>query len=192
MSDKTNNNKWQEICGVKFRVLDPVSMPMVRRVELFGQTYEREWGITKRDLLLFTNTMEKMATFNAVPTIDGLNSDMANKMANQRALLQSFQATINGDFQFKPYLKTACAVILIEGEDENKIDGEFMTKKLNLCRQYPEIEAFFLDFTFSFLAIMNGTISSSKPLDWYNLAARKRTESNFLSMIGSSLYEIGD
>ncbi len=185
-------SKYIEVAGFKFRVLDPVSMPMVRRAELFGATYEREWGITKADLLLFKSAMEKQCQFSPAASMSVLNVDMANKFGTQTALLQQFEAVVTGDYQIKPFLKSACIVILMDGEDEYKIESNWTKKKLELCRDFPEVEAFFLDIIYVLSRTMESTPDSQKTLDLSVMAAKKRTESAFLSAIGSSLYEIGE
>ncbi len=172
------------VAGYNFRVLDPGKMPNVRRIRFFMEEYARDWGLTKEDLLAYIQYCIKNTDLNRV--------DHSNMVKENYALLTTLESIIKSDYQYKPFLKAACLIILLPNEDLNKVENSFIQEKLRLCQQHPEIEAFFL----STIRLLQLNIQKQSDLlkesDWQPSMNQKRMESSFYQKINSTIYETGN
>jgi hypothetical protein len=156
----------QVVAGHTFRVLDPMTMPKVRQAALFVGEYEREWGMSKTDLLAYDDILIKETAF---PTVwankDELIAELTDKVKRLYNLIDTRRVLIQEDFQYKPFLKAACHIILCEGEDAAKVEREFYDRKLELCEHSEDIMLFFLNVIMLFqknIVISLDTLATSK------------------------------
>jgi hypothetical protein len=147
--------------------------------------------MTKKDLLDFMGVVLKETEAPASKSIPELNSDLTNKLARIKTLVSLQTSMINEDFQYKPFLKAACVIILMDDENENELDQSIFAEKLKLCRDYPEIEAFFLRTIRTFQLSITGSQDMSKIWEWLPSDKLKAIENTVLKEINTTIYEIG-
>ena len=177
--------------GHTFRVLKPTTMSNVRKVKFFYEEYSREWGMTKTDLLDFAGVILKETEAPASRSIHDLNADLTNKLARIKTLVSIQSAMIKEDFQYKPFLNAACVIILIDDEDEHVLSQDYQVQKLKLCRDYPEVEAFFLRTIRVFQLNITDSQATSKIWEWLPSEQIKVMENMVLKEINSTIYENG-
>ena len=180
-----------QCAGHTFKVLQPTTMSNVRKVKFFYEEYAREWGMTKQDLLDFAGVILKETEAPASRSIHDLNADLTNKLARIKTLVSIQSAMISEDFQYKPFLNAACVIVLIDDEDENVLSQEYQTQKLKLCREYPEIEAFFLRTIRTFQLSITDSQDMSKIWEWLPSKEIRNMENMVLKEIHSTVYETG-
>jgi hypothetical protein len=177
-----------EYAGHKFYVLDPVKMPNIRRMNLFNEEYARDWGITKKDLQIFLGSILRETEFPKEATIQDLNAELSDKLKKVYSLTSLLHGIISQDVQIKPFVRSACMVIVVDDEPIDKIDPKYTDLKLQLCERYTELEAFFLQVICDILNLIKNSSNTSTQLDWYNLANQKRMEKRLYNGIGSTIY----
>jgi hypothetical protein len=177
--------------GHTFRILNPTTMSNVRKTRFFFEEYAREWGMTKQDILDFDGIILKECEAPASRSIHDLNSDLTNKLARIKTLVSIRSAMIIEDYQYKPFLRSACSIILMDDEDENKIDNQIVMEKLRLCSQYPEIEAFFLRACRTFQLSTKDSQDISKIWEWLPSTEHRIMENIVLKEIGQTVYSSG-
>jgi hypothetical protein len=182
----------QVIAGHTFRVLDPVKMPNIRRINLFSEEYARDWGINKNDLLVFLGSILRETEFPKEATVQELNAELADKLKKVYSIASLLHGVVKNDVQIKPFIRSACFVILVDDELVDKIEAKYTDLKLQLCERNPEIEAFFLQVICDILRLIKNSSDTSMQLDWYNLANLKRMESSLYNGIGSTIYSDSD
>lgn len=177
------------IAGHTFMVLDPVKMSNVRKAKFFLESYERDLGMTKDDLLKFDDFIISQTKFPTdIGSLNELNADLVERMKKIYAVIQQRQAVISQDYQYKPFLKAASIIILIDDEQENKIEKKYIDLKLQLCKENDEVEAFFLSTIMTFqLNIINSSITS-KTSNLLSLKDQKNLEVQLYSTINGTLY----
>ena len=180
---KPKVTEYTTIAGHNFRVLDATRLPTLRRVRFFLDEYSRDWGLNKDDLLSYLKFVINQTDVNT--------NDPLNKLKDIFALLTTLESVVKSDYQYKPYLKAASIIILIEGEDENKLDGKIIKQKLELCRDNSEIEAFFLRVIKDSFSNIQKQSDTSKVLDWQPSKLQKLMENSFYSKINSTIYDDG-
>ena len=94
---------------------------------------------------------------------------------------------IQEDFQYKPFLKAACHIILLDDEKPEKIDGEIYSKKLALCEAHEEIEVFFLRVIRTFQNATTGLSDTSETLTFLPAKHLKPTERTVLGKINQTI-----
>lgn len=176
-----------EINGYRFKVLEPTKMPNIRRVRLFLEEYQRDWGISKDDLLSFLKFAIIESKIN-----DTSPNALAAKIQNIYSVLTTLEAVIKEDYQYKPYLKAASIMILLENEDPNKLDAKIIKQKLQLCESDPEIEAFFLTTIRAFQLSIQKQLDMSVLTSWLPSKNLKHMESHLYKWINSTIYETGN
>lgn len=172
------------IAGHKFRVLDPLKMPKIRQAALYLGEYERDWGMTKSDLLAYDDVIARETTYPK----DWVNKDtliyeLTEKLKRIYNLVDARRLLIQEDFQYKPFLKAACHIVLIDDENPEKIDGELYSKKMALCEAHEEIEVFFLRVIRTFQSSTMGSSDISETLTFLPAKHLKPTERNVLKKI---------
>jgi hypothetical protein len=120
-----------------------------------------------------------------------MNADLLNKLARVKTLVTLRSAMISEDFQYKPFLKAACIIILVEDENEHVLHEQTQNFKLKLCRDNPEIEAFFLRTIRTFQLSITGSSDMHKIWDWLPSKEQAATENLILKEIGTTIYETG-
>lgn len=179
-------------CGCHtFRVLDPKTMSNVRKTRFFFEEYAREWGMTKEDILDFDGVILKECEAPASRSIHDLNADLTNKLARIKTLVSIRSAMIKEDYQYKPFLRSACSIILMDDEPENYISNEIVSEKLRLCSQYPEIEAFFLRVCRTFQLSTKDSPDISKIWEWLPSTELLTMENIVLKEIQQTVYSNG-
>lgn len=175
-----------------FQVLDPVKMSNIRKTKFMLDSYTRDWGMTKEDIFDFDSLILRESSFpTEANSISELNSQLSEKLKRIYTLVATRQAVIKEDYQYKPFIKAACTIILIDDEKENKIEKKYIDLKLQLCKENPEIEAFFLRAIMTFqLSIINSP-DISKVSDWLPSAQLKVMESSLYKEINTTIYQIG-
>lgn len=182
-----------KINGYTFRVLDPVKMSNSRRVRFFWEDYAREWGMTKEDILSYIQFIMKETSFpNHAGNLSELNAELADKLKHCYALLSTLDSVIREDFQYKPFLKAACLIILVDDEDEKTIDPNYQKLKLQLCKNDQEIEGFFLTTIRTFQTNIENSQDMSKVSDWYPSENLKVMENSIYKRINTTIYKIGE
>lgn len=180
-----------KIAGHEFRVLDPKTMSNVRKTRFFFEEYSREWGMTKQDILDFDGIILKETQAPASKTIHDQNAELLNKLARINTLISIRSAMIQEDYQYKPFLRSACAIVLMDDESENDISNEVEAEKLKLCSQYPELEAFFLRVCRTFQLSTTDSQDISKIWEWYPSTQQKVMENKVLKEINTTIYQSG-
>lgn len=180
------------MAGHAFRVLNPVQMSNVRKVRLFYEDYAREWGMTKADILEFDKQVLKETEFPEAGTVDSLNAKLTDKLKRIYTLVSLRSAMISEDYQYKPMLKAAATIILIDDEDENKPEDKWLTLKMQLCRDNSEVEGFFLQVGMTFQLSMRNSANTSEAWEWLDNPQKKNMEKNLLGQLKTSIYSIGD
>lgn len=133
------------IKGHNFTVLDPMSMPKVRQSAYHLAEYEKGWGITKENLILAFDEMKKQTSYpQSWAGNDDLISQLSDKLKDMSGILDMVSMVIKQDHQFDPIIKSACNIILLDGEDPGTIDPKIQNEKLALCQKHDEIMVFFL------------------------------------------------
>lgn len=175
------------IGGHIFRVLDPIKMPKIRQAAIYMGEYERDWGMTKQHLLAYDDILVKETDF---PTDwankDDLTAQLTNKLKKLYDLINTRRLLIQEDFQYTPFLKAACYMILIDDENPNAIDPVHNNKKLALCQSNEEILIFFLRVIRAFqqnTLYSSGTLETSEFLPGKHLLP---TEKKVLRQINTT------
>ena len=171
------------ISGHEFTVLEPTKLPILRDTAFNLESYSRDWGIDKPDIRLYLKEILLEANVNSVDS-----ASLVNRIKNISNLVSVLDTAIAEDYQYKPYLKAACMIILIKGEDPNKLDAKFISQKLKLCQDYPEIEAFFLRTIKTLQLSMVKSFDMSKITNWYPSKNLKIMESTIYKRIGKTIY----
>jgi len=180
--------EYTTIAGHKFRVLDPLKMPKIRQAALYIGEYERDWGMTKADLLAYDDVIARETEFpNDWVNKDSLIHDLTEKLKIIYNLVDARRLLIQEDFQYKPFLKAACHIILLDDEKPEKIDGEIYSKKLALCEAHEEIEVFFLRVIRTFQNATTGLSDTSETLTFLPAKHLKPTERTVLGKINQTI-----
>lgn len=181
------------IAGHRFTVLDPMTMPKIRQAAIFMGEYEKDWGMTKADILAYDDVLIKQTDFpKAWNTKDDLIAQLTDKLKGLYELLHTRRILIQEDFQYKPFLKVAAHAILLDDEKSEEIDKDTYQKKLELCNVNEEVLAFFLRVS---AALASNTPMSLDTLLTLELSTPEHilnTEKQVLSKIHSNPYEIGN
>jgi hypothetical protein len=183
--------EYVEIDGNRFSVIDPTKLPNIRRIPFFLEAYKREWGIDKNDLLAFLEFMKRETQFPEVSSLEKMNALLAEKLKHNYSLLSVIESILREDYQYKPYLKAASFLILLDGEDPNKIDPVYTKRKMDLCQSNQDIEAFFLTTIFCFQASTKSLSDMSRVSSWYPSKNLKLMENSMYKKIGTTIYGIG-
>ena len=113
------------ILGHKFTLLDPMMMPKVRQAAYHLNEYEKGWGITKENLIL---TFEELKRQTAFPSSWHGNDDLVSQLTDQNketsAIIDMLLLVIKQDYQYDPFIKSACNIILLDDEKPDIIDPE--------------------------------------------------------------------
>lgn len=187
--------------GHKFTVLNPLTLPKVRAIALHSTIFENDLNLTKVDLRLFLNVIKEKLEFPLYSKKDNINKEsvefLGNTMAKQaraiadaKELVNTLDLVVQNDYAMTPMIKSACHTILIDNEDPADISGAAYKKKLDLCRDHPEVEAFFLRII---LSSMTNILNLSQDLKYLESLKKgiKKTEEVAYSKIGKTLYETG-
>lgn len=133
------------ILGHKFTILDPMMMPKVRQAAYHLNEYEKGWGITKENLIL---TFEELKRQTSFPSSWHGNDDLVSQLTDQNkemsAIIDMLLLVIKQDYQYDPFIKSACNIILLDDEKPDVIDPEIQKRKLELCAKHQDIMVFFL------------------------------------------------
>lgn len=131
--------------GHTFTILDPFTMPKVRQAAYHLGEYEKGWGITKENLV---QTFEALKSDTSFPKSysgqDDLVSQLTNNLQSIQGIIDMVLLVIKQDYQYDPFIKSACNIILIDDEKADAIEPEYQKMKLQLCNQYQDIMVFFL------------------------------------------------
>lgn len=178
------------IAGHTFMVLDPVKMSNVRKAKFFLESYERDLGMTKDDLMKFDDFILSQTKFPTdIGSLNELNADLVERMKKIYAVIQQRQAVIAQDYQYKPFLKAASIIILIDDEKENEITSKYQSLKMQLCKEHDEVEAFFLRVIMTFqLSIINSS-TTSKTSNLLSLKEQKTIETSLFNTINTTIYD---
>ena len=181
----------ENILGHKFTVLNPYKSDflMTKRHDFFMMEYAREWGIEKFDLQKFLSMLVTNLEFSDGET-PNLNTCL-NKMGDAKTIATNLYYTIEGDYQYKPYLKSACIIILLGDEKPDDPYEKYLEEKLKLCELHSEIEGFFLA-NIKILEFSLKNRGKSIP-DWDYFLPKKgeaNLEKSTLRMIQSSPYSV--
>lgn len=178
------------IAGHKFTVLDPVKMTNVRKAKFFLESYERDLGMTKDDLLKFDDFILSQTKFPTdIGSLNELNADLVERMKKIYAVIQQRQAVIAQDYQYKPFLKAASIIILIDDEDENEISNKYQGQKMQLCKENDDVEAFFLRVIMTFQLNIVSSSTTSKTSSLLSLKDQKTTETSLYNTINTTIYD---
>lgn len=178
--------------GHTFEVLNPATMPKVRQSSFFMGEYERDWGMTKSDLLAYDDIIVREAGFpKSWGTKDDLIADLTDKLAKISSLADTRRLLIQEDFQYKPFLKAACHIILMDDEPVDRIDWDIYREKLRLCMQHQELEGFFLSVIRAFQTSTEHSFDISKMWAYYPAKHVQHTEKRVLKEIGSTIWSDG-
>jgi len=178
------------LAGHLFTVLDPVKMSNVRKAKFFLESYERDLGMTKDDLMKFDDFILSQTKFPTdIGSLNELNADLVERMKKIYAVIQQRQAVIAQDYQYKPFLKAATIIILIDDEKENEITSKYQSLKMQLCKEHDEVEAFFLRVIMTFqLSIINSS-TTSKTSNLLSLKEQKTIETSLFNTINTTIYD---
>lgn len=185
-----------EMMGYKFKVFTPSTIPMSRFAQLRLNTHIRDWGMTENDLFQFDEVIKDLTVFpQEWKTKDELISKLTENVKNIAELANLRQAMVKEDYQFKPYLQAASLVIKLSDEPD-KIGSDYYTsdyhlRKMKLCKDYPEIEGFFLTISTDFISKIGGSTTTHKQSVWFRSQREKNMEKTLLQKIGMSIYGNG-
>lgn len=181
-----------EFAGHKFTFIDPndSSYLMLKRNDFFLMEYEREWGLIKEDLIKLLTRSVNECEFSE--DIDVNLAKALNKLQDVKTILTMMVFLIQQDYQYKPFLKSAAIVILIDDEKPEDDYMDTLNLKLELCEKHSEIEGFFLG-TIKILhdKLMRRTDTTKTSESSIQNPQVKHTEKALLSMIRSSPYQNG-
>ena len=196
MFNRKNKEITKEVirmAGHTWTVIDPVKMSNTRKVKLFWEDYDRDWGFTKNDHLTYDEMVIDLCKSPKVAAnLSEFNAELIDKLANIKTVMEQKVAVVKQDYQYKPMLKAACVIVLMDDEDETKIDADIFNQKLKLCQDNPELEAFFLRSMRALKDSMQGSFDISKVSTWLPSEQLKVMEKNCLKRINTTIYEIGD
>jgi hypothetical protein len=180
------------IAGHTFQVLDPIKMPKIRQASIFLAEYERDWGMTKEDLLNYDDLLCKITEFpKGWASEQDLVSQITEKLKKLYNLIDTRRLLIQEDFQYKPFLKAACNMIIIDDEDVNKIDPVYIQKKLSLCESNEEVMLFFLRIIRAFQQSTVTIFDISKMWEFYPEKHLILTEKKVLKVIHTNIFSHG-
>lgn len=178
-----------EIAGHKFTVLNPLKMPKTRQAAIYLGEYEREWGMTKKDLLAYDDLLAEKASF---PENWKDDKDLVHQLSEKIKLLYNLIDTrrllVQEDFQYKPFLKAAGHMILLDDENPDKIDNAYYSKKMKLCQESDEVLIFFLTTIRTFQQSMLSSFDISKLSAFYPPDHLSITEKKVLGAIQSTIF----
>lgn len=190
---KSTTKEYALIGGHRFVVLDPITMPKIRQAAIFIGEYERDWGMTKNDLLAYDDVMVKETEF---PTDwagkDDLIAQLTDKLKRLYQLADTRRLLIQEDFQYKPFLKAACHMILMDDEPADKIDNTYMQQKLALCQSNEDVQLFFLRVIRAFVQNTLPSFDITKMWEYYPPQHLLPTEKRVLKEIQQTIYSDGD
>ena len=182
-----------EHAGHKFRLINPFSNDFVlsKRNQYFTVQHELEWGIMKEDIQKFLATSVNIC--ERKDAFDDLSEQIAvleNKLADVKTMMTQLFLIIKEDYQFKPFLRSAAVIVLMD--DEKPEDDYMLTldKKMDLCAKHPEIESFFLSAIVILHYRLRNREEISKRLEYLKetMRGQKKQERTLYSLIRSKLY----
>lgn len=178
-----------EFGGHIFRMVDAVSMPKIRQANYIMGEYEREWGITRENILMFSNEVIKETQFPKEWDSDkDLIKKLVDKLNDIRQLQESLFQTVQEDFQYAPFLKAANHIILIDDENPKKIEPKYYDLKMQMCKDHPEVLIFFCRAIRILHLNIQDTSSMRKAWEYYPAPHLQITENRFLNKIGKNIY----
>ena len=132
----------------------------------------------KDDIIKFDNVMIEQTSFpEEWKNKDALIALLTEKLNAVNKLAEVRKALIEEDFQYKPFLKAACIMILINDEDPERINMEMNQEKLAMCEKHEDVELFFLRVIRASHLNMQGLSDTSETWDWYPKDHLKSMES---------------
>ena len=143
-----------EYAGHKLKLINPTNLSKARQLAIARGEYEREWGISKVDLLSFLHHISEQSENSKVTY---------HTSENLISLVQE-------DFQYMPFLRAACYMVLLDDENPKKIDHKANEKKISLCLESDDVMSFFLC---NILAFTKNTDSSQIITEVSELLAEK-------------------
>lgn len=182
-----------EFAGHTFKYVNPYSQDFImsRRNEFFLMEFERSRGITDQDLIKFiTATVNKIEEPTGHKTLGELYESNKQKLQDIKIMMTQLYFLMENEIRYKPLLKSACIVILIDDEKPDDDFTRYMNKKLELCEKHPEIRSFFLAVFIALTKRFKNNQDIIKRLESLEEVNRLKTEEVLLKMINSTLYEM--
>ena len=163
------------VAGQRFRVIKQYGSNLFVRNQAFQQAAAMiERNVTDKDIL----------------DICALQKEALNKgdVVNAATMINTLEALVKSGTSTRILTLIGNTFILLDGEDEGKMEEEFQLKKLQLLEKSEEIRAFFL-------AIVDVILSQgsylSKPIpikDYMNNGKQYLLENHTFRMMGKSVY----
>jgi len=174
-----------DLHGHKFTVLDPFTMPKIRQAAYHLNEYEKGWGITKENLILTFEALKKQTSFpKSYHSNEDLVAQLTDKNKDINGIIDMLLMVIQQDYQFDPFIKSACNIVLIDDEPADEIRPEYLKKKLELCKKHEDIMVFFLIVERHSMEIMSNLydiLATSEPLSYPQID--KMREQRLMSLI---------
>ena len=115
--------------GHKFYVFKDVNRIPAERIEaLYYRLEEVKLGVTKADILAFLDIMKNMIT-----------SDYYGNQIKISTLVDHFEGVVNQDFNMKPVLHLATAVVLVNDEPEGRFTEKHQLLKFELIEKSDKV-----------------------------------------------------
>jgi hypothetical protein len=181
-----------ELMGHNFTVLDPYDMPKSRQLAFHLLQHDVAWGLSKNDLTDFIRLMAKELNFpKEFETKEDLVSLQREQIEKVKSFLGDMEWLIQKDYQFKPYLKAGCLLILMDDEDPHIIDKKINLEKMKLCKESEDVEFFFISTIGNLLLSTTNSSPTFQELDLSSLKAQKITERKIYQEKRSTIYSNG-
>lgn len=182
-----------QFAGHTFKVINPFSNKflLTTRNRYFTDMYEIEMGFLKEDLLAFMKAGIGVSEYPTEYSNDKeLIKILSDKLADVKTLMTQVYLVGKEQYQYKPFLKSAAILIMMD--EEKPSDDYMMTldKKMELCERYPEIEGFFLTVSNILIYRLRNKDDIIKHLEYLEATKRgqKIAEKTLYSIAGQSMY----
>lgn len=177
----------RKIHGYAFRVLNPMTMPLIRKNLFVSREFERkEFGVSKKDLLSYlklVNDQFKITDNDVMHGYDSTVQAMDAKLKTAYNMVSNLIVLIQEQHQYTTYVKSACTIILLDGESAEDVDPDILDKKLSLVEQHQEIRAFFLSTIIALSMPLKEPSTHLKILDSLMSKGMAATEKMFYDLI---------
>lgn len=187
-SIETEKVKVFSFAGHTFRILQPGQLSTKRQLAIHSSSHERDLGISVEN---YSGAMKAACGTLQMPaewtTVKDLVSKLQKNAEDVRMLLEDVRVLLEEDYAYKPFIKSACAFILVD--DESVIDdphGKYYDLKIELCNRHSEIECFFLQVSVDRQRSILSTYDASKCWEFYPDTSLKAVENKIIKVIQSA------
>lgn len=156
----------KEILGHTFRVLQPESMPVIRKKMWYGQRRDDiDWTLTKDRHRQFVKWLFSESS--------RIQDDPRLRLENINRASANFLTLMDNEINYDPIIEMACTVILIDDEEADNPTARFIEIKKKLCNDHLDIAFFFVE---TIEDLLKHSIELSATLNLWKYLAEKQSK----------------